>query len=89
MRVKASPVCIGALIGAIVGALLISPVAALYLAPAVTLSAISGEAMLFTIALLGACLVTGILAGAGVGGAFGCAVAADRRSGGFHCRGDL
>lgn len=81
--------CLGTLVGAIVGTLLISPVAAVYTAPALTMSAISGDAMLFTIALLGACLLTGILVGAALGGAFGCAIAADRRNGGFHCRGDV
>ncbi|MBF6435085.1 hypothetical protein [Nocardia cyriacigeorgica] len=84
---KASPLSIGALVGAVVGALLISPVAACYLAPALTLSAIVDSAELLTATLLGACLLTGAVLGACVGAAFGYAVAADRRNGGFHCRG--
>lgn len=80
--------CIAALIGAIVGTFLISPVAALYLAPALTLSATADGEALFTAVLLGTCLLAGSALGACVGAAFGCAVTADRRNGGFACRGE-
>ncbi|MFE3445108.1 hypothetical protein ACFXNW_18925 [Nocardia sp. NPDC059180] len=85
---KASPVSIGAIVGAVVGTVLLSPIAVYYLAPALVLSAtVAGEG-LFTGALLGACLLAGALAGACLGSAFGCTIAADRRSGGFRCGGN-
>lgn len=86
--VKASPVTLGAVIGGLVGALLLSPVAAYYMAPALVLSATFGDDPLFLGALIGGCLLTGALAGGSLGAMFGCAIAADRRNGGFRCRGE-
>ncbi|WP_431955185.1 hypothetical protein [Nocardia lijiangensis] len=73
---RAWPVTITALVGAFAAAMLVYPLTVYYL--------LGPEPMLIVLGT--GALLAGVQLGAGFGAAVACAVAADRRNGGYRCR---